>query len=48
MEIQGSYSGENMVYIVLNALKRHDCCPLLLTITGDNANNNDTLCVYLH
>ena len=37
-----------MAYIIHNALKRHGYCPLLLTITGDNTDNNDTLCVYLH
>jgi hypothetical protein len=47
MEVQGSHSGENMSYIVLDALKRHDCCHKLLTITGDNAENNDTLCLHL-
>lgn len=37
-----------MAYIVHSALKRHGCCPLLLTITGDNADNNDTLCAHLY
>ena len=48
IEIQGSHSGENLASVVLTALKRHDMCHLLLTITGDNASNNDTLCVNLH
>ena len=48
IEIQGSHSGENMAHIVHDTLKRHSCCPLLLTITGDNTDNNNTLCAYLH
>lgn len=48
IEIQGSHSGENLASVVLTALKRHNMCHLLLTITGDNASNNDTLCVNLH
>jgi hypothetical protein len=48
VEVQGSYSGENLATIVLIALKRFKICHRLLTITGDNASNNDTLCVYLH
>jgi hypothetical protein len=48
IEIQGSHSGENLAVIVENTLKRHGILQKLLTITGDNASNNDTLCCHLH
>jgi hypothetical protein len=34
--------------VVLIALKRHNICYRLLTITSDNALNNNTLCVNLY
>jgi hypothetical protein len=34
--------------LVLKALKRYNICHFLLTITGDNAGNNDTFCIYFH
>jgi hypothetical protein len=48
VEVQGSHSGENLAFVVFTALKRIKGCHRLLTITGDNASNNDTLCAYLH
>lgn len=47
VEIKGGHSGENLAEIVYTALRQYDICHLLLTITGDNAGNNDTLCVHL-
>ena len=47
IEIQGSYSGENLASTVYKTLKRLSLLQKLLTITSDNASNNDTLCRYL-
>lgn len=47
IEVQGSYSGENLAILLLATLKQYNICHRLLTITADNASNNDTLCVYL-
>jgi hypothetical protein len=43
-EIQGPHSGENLAEIVLTMLDELEIAPKLLTITGDNAGNNGTLC----
>lgn len=48
IEIKGSHSGENLSLTVFGALKRLDVLQKLLTITSDNASNNDTLCRHLH
>jgi len=48
VQITESHSGENMAVYVFKALKRHNCLTKLLTITADNASNNDTLCRHLH
>jgi hypothetical protein len=48
VKIQGSHSRENLASVVLIALKRHNICYRLLTITSDNALNNNTLCVNLY
>ena len=48
IEIQGSYSGENLAQLVYKALKEYDYCERLLTITSDNTSNNDTLCQTLY
>ena len=48
VEIQGSYSRENLMYTVIIALKRIKSYYYLLIITGDNTSNNDTLCTNLY
>jgi hypothetical protein len=47
-EINGPHSGENLAEVVLKMLDELDIAPKLLTITGDNAGNNGTLCDSLH
>lgn len=47
-EINGPHSGENLAEVVLKMLAELDIAPKLLTITGDNAGNNGTLCDSLH
>jgi hypothetical protein len=44
----GPHSGENLAEVVLKMLAELDIVPKLLTITGDNAGNNGTLCDSLH
>jgi hypothetical protein len=44
MEIQGAHSGENLADSLLTMIHELDIAPKLLTITGDNAGNNGTLC----
>jgi hypothetical protein len=48
IEIDGLYSGENLSTIVKSVLETFQIEYKLLTITGDNAGNNLTLCDYLH
>jgi hypothetical protein len=48
IEIEGNHSGENLAAIVEKALKKHKILQKLLTITADNASNNDTLCRHLY
>jgi hypothetical protein len=48
IEIEGSYSGENLGKIVFLALEKHGLLQKLLFITADNASNNDTLCRHLY
>jgi hypothetical protein len=48
VQITESHSGENMAGYVFKALKQHNCLTKLLTITADNASNNDTLCRHLY
>ena len=43
-ELYGPHSGENMADILLITLQELEIAPKLLTITGDNASNNGTLC----
>jgi hypothetical protein len=43
IEIQGPHTGENMAGIVLEVLKELGISTKLITITSDNASNNDTL-----
>ncbi|KAJ6003904.1 hypothetical protein N7540_013186 [Penicillium herquei] len=47
-KINGPHSGENLAEVVLKILDELDIAPKLLTITGDNAGNNGTLCDSLH
>jgi hypothetical protein len=47
-EINGPHSRENLAEVVLKMLDELDIAPKLLTITGDNAGNNRTLCDSLH
>ncbi|KAJ9480587.1 hypothetical protein PENNAL_c0164G05839 [Penicillium nalgiovense] len=47
-DICGPHSGENLAEIVMKMLEELDVAPKLLTITGDNAANNGTLCDSLH
>jgi hypothetical protein len=47
-EIRGAHSGENMAEVLFTTLEELQIAPKLLTITGDNAGNNGTLCDYLH
>ncbi|KAJ5981346.1 hypothetical protein N7522_013767 [Penicillium canescens] len=47
-DICGPHSGENLAEIVIRMLEELDVAPKLLTITGDNAANNGTLCDSLH
>jgi len=48
MEIQGAHSGENLADSLLTMIHELDIAPKLLTITGDNAGNNGTLCDALY
>jgi hypothetical protein len=48
IEIEGSHSGENLAKIVGEALQKHGLLQKLLSITADNASNNNTLCRYLY
>lgn len=48
IEIDGLHSGENLSTIVKSVLETFQIEHKLLTITGDNAGNNLTLCDYLH
>ena len=43
VEVEGAKTGENMGAIVLNLLKELNIETKLLSITGDNASNNETL-----
>jgi hypothetical protein len=47
IQVDGKHSGENLVLYVFKALKKHKVLPKLLTITADNADNNDTCIRYL-
>ena len=47
-EIRGPHSGENLTEILVTMLEDLQIGPKLLTITGDNAGNNGTLCDHLH
>ena len=48
IEIEGHHSGENLAGVLEKALKKHGLCQKLLSITADNASNNDTLCRSLY
>ncbi|KAJ5244686.1 hypothetical protein N7489_004782 [Penicillium chrysogenum] len=46
--IEGSHSGENLANIVATVLERFHISDKVMTITADNASNNDTLHRYLY
>jgi hypothetical protein len=48
VEIQGAHSGENLADSLLNMVHELEIALKLLTITGDNASNNGTLCDALY
>ena len=48
VEIEGSHSGENLANIVATVLERFHISNKVMTITADNASNNDTLHRYLY
>lgn len=48
VELAGAHSGENMAATVLSMLHELEIGHKLLTITGDNAGNNSTMCDTLH
>jgi hypothetical protein len=48
IEIKGSYSGENLVYYVYKRCKKLGILYKILTLTRDNASNNDTAAWYLY
>ncbi|KAJ5346901.1 uncharacterized protein N7506_000154 [Penicillium brevicompactum] len=48
VEIEGSHSGENLANIVATVLERFQISDKVMTITADNASNNDTLHRYLY
>ena len=48
VELAGAHSGENKAATVLSMLHELEIGPELLTITGDNAGNNSTMCDTLH
>jgi hypothetical protein len=47
-QIDGKHSGENLAILVFKALKKHNVLQKLLTVTADNADNNDTCVRHLH
>jgi len=48
VEIEGNHSGENLANIVATVLERFHIPDKVMTITADNASNNDTLHRYLY
>jgi hypothetical protein len=48
VEIEGSHSGGNLANIVATVLERFHISDKVMTITADNASNNDTLHRYLY
>ena len=48
IKIEGSYSGENLVYYVYKRYKKLGILYKILTLTRDNASNNDTAARYLY
>jgi hAT family C-terminal dimerisation region/Domain of unknown function (DUF4413) len=47
IEIEGIHSGENLSEVLVVMLEELEIAAKLLTITGDNAGNNGTLCEFL-
>ena len=48
IKIKGSYLGENLAYYVYKRYKKLGVLYKILTLTRDNASNNDTAARYLH
>lgn len=48
IQIKGSHSGENLAETVYKTGKQFSILQKIITITGDNASNNDTLCRHLY
>lgn len=48
IKIEGSYLGENLAYYIYRRCKKLGILHKILTLTGDNALNNDTAVCYLH
>jgi hypothetical protein len=48
IKIEGSHSGENLAWIIKGALDKYNLLLKLISITADNASNNDTLYRHLY
>jgi hypothetical protein len=48
VELNDAHSGENFAEVIFQSLKRYNLLKKLISITGDNASNNDTLCRHLY
>ena len=48
IKIEGSYSSENLARIVEGALNKHNLLLKLISITADNASNNNTFYYHLY
>jgi predicted aldo/keto reductase-like oxidoreductase len=48
IEIKSSHSGENLVYYIYKRCKKLGILHKILTLTRDNASNNDTTARHLH
>lgn len=47
IEVQGAHLGENLAYYIYDMGKRLNILPKILTVTGNNASNNNTACRHL-
>jgi hypothetical protein len=47
-ELRGTHSGENIAQVVFSMLQELNLQQKLLTITGDNASNNEAMVLFLH
>ena len=48
IEIKGNYSGKNLAKLVFNRGKKLNVLHKIISLTGDNASNNDTCARHLH